>query len=302
MISILPKVSVFLPTYNQRPFVREAIESVLAQGYQNLEVVIGDDGSIDGTQQILQEYKDKHPNLIKLLLSLKNEGITSNCNKILEACTGEYIALFAGDDIWLPGKIHRQVELMQAAPSAVICATKVEWFDDASGRTILTHPPEVTVEVSAMSVIRAAAYIAGAGPSLLVRSSAVPKAGFEPMLPMVSDWLFYVEILRSGVAIFDGQVFARYRRHTGNTSQRLSIIFREHIKTMSLVRHRYPDMGSDIDEYMQDYLKYYMVAIFRTPNDWGLKLYCLYVVVRHFQLRSFVRILRNRVIKRLARA
>lgn len=302
MSSTYPKVSVFLPTYNQERFVREAIDSVLVQGYPNLEIVIGDDGSTDGTQQILQEYTERNPQLIKLLLAPKNEGITSNCNKILRACTGEYIALFAGDDIWLPGKLHRQVELMQATPSAAICATKVEWFDDVSGKTILIHPPDATVDTSAMSVIRAAAYIAGCGPSLLVRSSAVSKGGFEPALPMVSDWLFYIEILRKGGALFEGQVLARYRRHPDNTSNNLSIIFREHIRTVSLVKLRYPDMQNDIDDYMQHYLKSYIVAIFRSSNNGALKRYCLYVAVRHFRLKSVLRILRSRAAKRLAGA
>jgi glycosyltransferase involved in cell wall biosynthesis len=302
MSSTYPRVSVHLPTYNQRPFVREAIESVLAQGYPNLEIVIGDDGSNDGTQQILQEYKEKNPHLIKLLLAPKNEGITSNCNKILKACTGEYIAIFAGDDVWLPGKLHRQIELMQAAPSAVICATKVEWFDSADGNVIRIYPPDPTVDTSKMSVIHAAAYIAGSGPSLIIRSSAVPIAGFEPSLPMVSDWLFYIEILRKGSAIFDDQVFARYRRHADNTSNKSSIIFREHIQTMNLVSRRYPEMRSDIDEYMEHYLKNNVLSILRAPNGGALKLYSLYVVMKHFRLRGLVRILQNRAGKFLERS
>jgi glycosyltransferase involved in cell wall biosynthesis len=302
MSSTYPKVSVFLPTYNQRLFVREAIESVLVQGYPNLEIVIGDDGSTDGTQLILQEYKDRFPLLIKLLLAPKNEGITANCNKILRACTGDYVALFAGDDVWLPGKLHTQVDLMQANPNAAICGTRVEWFDSATQAPIKIYPSDTTVDVTAMSAMHAAAYIAGSGPSLLVRSSAIPKGGFETTLSMVSDWLLYIEILRKGGVVFTEQVLARYRRHAANTSTKSSIIFREHIQTMDLVRSRYPDMRGDVGEYMVYYLRNNAFAILRGPNEGALKIYCLYVLMTNFPLMTLVRLLLNRATKLLARA
>ncbi len=302
MNSTHPRVSVFLPTFNQRLFVRDAIESVLVQGYPNLEIVIGDDGSTDGTPLILQEYKNRHPQSIRLLLSPKNEGITANCNNILRACTGEYVAIFAGDDVWLPGKLHTQVEMMQANPDAAICFTRVEWFDSATQAQIKIYPTDTTVDVTAMSVLRAAAYIAGSGPSLLVRSCAIPEGGFEPTLPMVSDWLLYIEILRKGGVVFSERVLARYRRHAANTSAKPAIIFREHIQTMDLVRSRYPDMRTDVSEYMEHYLRSNVPAVLRGPNGGALKLYCLYVLVKNIPLVTLFRLLLGRATKLLARA
>jgi glycosyltransferase involved in cell wall biosynthesis len=291
----LPKVSVFVPTYNQRRFVREALDSVLAQDYPNLEIVVGDDGSVDGTREILLDYQKEHPQLITLLLSPKNEGITANCNKILERCNGEYLALFAGDDVWLPGKLHRQVELMQGNRQAVVCATRVEWFDSASGRVIRVYPSEDSVETSAMNLLHAASFVVGSGPSLLLRRDAAPKTGFETTLPMVSDWLFLIEVLRRGTFILEDRVLARYRRHEDNTSKNSSVVFREHIQTMNLLRLRHTEMRRDIQDYMEHYLINSVPPILRAPNAASLKLYSVYLVVKYVRLKRLWRILRKRI-------
>src|SRR3954466_12075374 len=77
----LPRVSVLMLTYQHAKYVRESVESVLAQNYPNLQIVIGDDASTDGTQDILREYAARHPGLFKLLLAETNQGITKNANQ-----------------------------------------------------------------------------------------------------------------------------------------------------------------------------------------------------------------------------
>ena len=107
-----PLVSVMLPAYNQEEFVREAIESAADQSCSNLEVVVSDDGSTDGTVDIILECARKYPGRVIPLVNQPHFGITGNCNRNLKACKGRYIAFSAGDDVFLPGKITKQVEFI----------------------------------------------------------------------------------------------------------------------------------------------------------------------------------------------
>ncbi len=85
-------VSVAIITYNQKEYLNMCIESVLAQDYENIEIVVADDGSTDGIQEMLKVYKEKYPDKFILVLADKNKGITKNTNLVHFACKGKYIA------------------------------------------------------------------------------------------------------------------------------------------------------------------------------------------------------------------
>ena len=93
MSNYSPKVSVMIVTYNQENLIGETIESVISQDYPNLEIVVADDASVDGTQSVIKAYQEKYPLQIKPVLNPVNLGITGNCNAALAACTGELVAM-----------------------------------------------------------------------------------------------------------------------------------------------------------------------------------------------------------------
>lgn len=256
MRAAYPKVSVFVITYNQQIFVREAIESILMQHYPNLEIVIGDDGSTDGAQEILLQYQEKHPGLFKLILSQSNEGITANCNKIVKECTGEYIAWLGGDDIWMPGKLLKQVNLMEDNPHASLCVSKVEWFDGKTNKTMFTYP-HGDFNVENMNLIDTACYIGCNGSSYMFRRSAIPEYGFEPSISMFSDWLFVIETLRNGSLVFINEALARYRRHGESMSNFPDLIFKEHMQTLFMLESKYEDMREDVSGFIKRYTLLY---------------------------------------------
>jgi glycosyltransferase involved in cell wall biosynthesis len=102
-------------TYNHAPYVSQAIESVLAQITDfSLELVIGDDCSVDGTAQICFDYARRDPR-VKLLMRDSNVGVWENFSDVLAACQGEYVAICEGDDFWTdPYKLAKQVALLDA--------------------------------------------------------------------------------------------------------------------------------------------------------------------------------------------
>ncbi len=114
-----PIVSVVMIAYNLEKYLPSAIESVLDQQTNfKVELVIGEDCSIDNTRAIALEYQQKYPGLIRVLLPEKNQGLTPNCVATHNACIGKYIALLDGDDYWThPLKLQRQVEFLESNPN-----------------------------------------------------------------------------------------------------------------------------------------------------------------------------------------
>jgi glycosyltransferase involved in cell wall biosynthesis len=131
---VTPKVSVVVPIYNQAPFIRETVESVFAQDHENVELVLSDDGSTDGTSEILREYEARDPQRVKVIASERNTGIAGAFNRALDVHTGEYIAWLGGDDVMLPGKLRRQVALLEERRDVIGCCHDAEVFDSESGR------------------------------------------------------------------------------------------------------------------------------------------------------------------------
>ena len=128
------KVSVAMITYNQKAYVAQAVESVLQQECTfDYELVIGEDRSTDGTREIVEEFARCHPGRIRLLDADENLGAQRNLARVLEACTGEYVAWLDGDDYWTsPSKLQRQADYLDEHPGCALCCHNI-CFADESG-------------------------------------------------------------------------------------------------------------------------------------------------------------------------
>ena len=117
------KLSVLITTYNQRQYIREALDSVLMQDVDfDYEVVVGDDASTDSTPAILKEYAEKYPGRFHLLLRERHMGPASNFYATLEACGGQYVALLEGEDYWTSSqKLKKQVAFLDKNQDYVCC-------------------------------------------------------------------------------------------------------------------------------------------------------------------------------------
>ena len=106
-------VSVIIPTYNRAKTIERAVDSVLAQTWKELEVIVVDDGSTDQTNEVLKAYGDK----IRVI-HRQNGGASAARNTGIKAATGEIISFLDSDDEWLPSKTERQVNLLQRTESS----------------------------------------------------------------------------------------------------------------------------------------------------------------------------------------
>ncbi|MET3926350.1 glycosyltransferase [Devosia sp. 2618] len=106
------KVSIVMPAYNSQAYISSAISSIQAQTFPDWEIMISDDGSIDGTIDIVRKLQAGDPR-IRLLMSAKNGGAAKARNAAIEAAAGRYIAFLDSDDLWKPKKLERQIAFMQ---------------------------------------------------------------------------------------------------------------------------------------------------------------------------------------------
>jgi glycosyltransferase involved in cell wall biosynthesis len=284
-----PKVSIAIITYNQKEFLRECIESCLAQTYENIQIVIADDCSTDGTQELLQAYKKKYPHLIDLCLADKNVGITANSNAANEACTGDYVAWLGGDDIMFPEKLEKQVEFMERNVDITISYHDLDVFMSTSNETLhklseIAKPREGGVEL----LVRYGCFL-GASSAMVRKTGSLPK--FDSRVPIASDWLYWIRCLESGGKIgYLPHILGRYRRHSKNiTGSRKSLqnsSLQDHFITCAILKSEFPEFISLIcsreSELLLQCINY---------NDRKNLVYKLASLKNKFNLKSFYKIL-----------
>lgn len=189
-----PKVSVVIPTYNRAAKVPLGIESVLAQTFSDLEVVVVDDGSSDGTGDVLRE---KFGSRIRYFPQA-NQGASAARNKGIELARGEWIAFLDSDDQWEKDKLEWQFKALERfGPQCAGCYTDVKLFNNSETRTFFQlaeanyrHEGEMGVSTDALRML---VRPGGAGmvvclSSFMVRADVVRKSGgFDLKLPYSQD-------------------------------------------------------------------------------------------------------------------
>lgn len=237
-----PLVSVLVATYNQERHIEETVDSILAQDWRPLQVIVADDASTDGTAALLNRLAALHKEL-HLVAGGTNVGIGANTNRGWAACQGEYCALLGGDDLMLPGKLTAQVDWFSADDQRALCGHAVEHFDSDTGAAIRVEDVAPTGRKG------------GAGPtafieqwnvfpgvSLMFRSAFAPRSGFDARLKWTAERKFTIELLMGGGAFgaIPG-VLTRYRRHPRQTTQTFQdALWAEAFMTQAIIEAEYP--------------------------------------------------------------
>lgn len=259
-----PLVSVFIPTYNHQEFIKETLESALTQDYPNFEIICGDDASTDDTQKILKQYQKQYPDKIKLILHKKNLGVTLNCNSILEACNGKYIAMFAGDDLMLYNRISKVVSAFEENTNMTICYHDCEIFDSPTNKKIymltdVAKPPTK----SAASLLKKGTFFTG--PCVSVRADIAKKIKYDERIKIMSDFLFFIELAAHGEIGYIPEMLSRYRRHPNNASNKKNY-YDEYFLTLAIVRDKYPKLAKYTNPYEASLFKAKMIRLFESKQ------------------------------------
>lgn len=210
------KVSVILPIYNGARFVREAIDSVLAQSYRAYEVVIVNDGSLDESEAVIRPYYLNRPNFKYVAQS--NQGVAAARNAGIALAEGELLTLLDQDDLWLPEKLAMQVRYMDEHPEVGLLHTLVG-FVDAQSRAM----DRVAGWVSECSGWCTEKLLQGNPIAPLTamfrRSCVAAVGGFDSACESADDWDLWLRISRHAQVGFLDVVTGLYRYHESNVSK-----------------------------------------------------------------------------------
>ena len=216
-------VSVIIPTYNRPDYLREAVDSVFAQTYPFIEILVIDDGSSDEgalTKSALKPYlsaESLSSHMLKVTyLYQKNRGLVPAVNRGLALARGEYIQRLDDDDRLLPEKIARSVEVFQAHPEVGLVATGY-YHIDAEGKRIHTCPPRPCADPTRLLNILMWCISTCAG--VMVRSLAHQKVGVYRDIK-AQDYEMWIRVAKEFKVETINLPLAEYRRHQGNSTHR----------------------------------------------------------------------------------
>jgi len=207
-----PLVSVVITCFNHVNYITDAVESVLSQDYPNIELIVIDDGSTDGSESLLGELAEKHGFKV---VHQKNSGVAEATNNGLSLCRGKYVATLDSDDVFFSDKLRKQVLFMEQHPDIAVCGGALLLID-AEGR--ISSPrrfPEYR-ELNFEDVLMEKKDII-ASSSALIRKDVIDKLGGYNPEYRIQDLYFWLKITAAGYKIAGlRDVLIYYREHGAN--------------------------------------------------------------------------------------
>lgn len=204
------KVQILISTYNGELYIREQLDSLLRQTYQNLEILIRDDGSRDETREILKEYEKKYSNI--RVYCEENVGVTKSFFELLKKSDADYIAFCDQDDVWLEEKIEKAVEMLEKIEGpALYCSNKI--LVDSKLNVIAENNHRKLTPGFENAVVEC---ICTGCTSMMNRSLAENIKEHIPKKAIIHDWWCYLVASYLGKVIFDDNSYIWYRQHGGN--------------------------------------------------------------------------------------
>lgn len=215
-----PRISVVIPAFNAAGYIAQALESVAAQDMAELEVIVVDDGSSDGTAKVVAEG---FPWVT--LLRKENGGAGSARNLGVAHARGSHVAFLDADDVWLPGKLHAQWAYLQADPDCHFCCTAFEHWIPEDGEAAWVHPrdgadaldPERSGWVYHLLLLDCFVWTSTV---LVERHLLAQVGGFDESLRLGQDYDLWLRIARRSPVHCLATPFARYRHHARSATAR----------------------------------------------------------------------------------
>ena len=203
-----PRVSVIIPTYNRAAMLRQALESVRLQQMEGVEIIVVDDGSTDGTPRVVQEFQ---PGIVYLKQS--QQGVAAARNLGIRHSKAPYIAFLDSDDLWLPGKLKKQIEFLQSRPGIGLLYARM-WSYHVDSPDQRRLDPRVVARTF-HDLLNGPNTVTTS--TVMVRRECFDTVGvFDPRLRAAEDHELWLRIVRRFPIAFLDEVVAEYRRHGNN--------------------------------------------------------------------------------------
>ncbi|GAB4437348.1 MAG: glycosyltransferase [bacterium] len=222
------EVSVIIPTYNRKDFLREALLSVYNQTYKDFEVIVYDDGSTDDTTQMIETIKKYYP--IKYISSEINRGPSFARNRAVEAAQGRYIAFLDSDDLWLKNKLKEQICFMKDK-SIKICQTDEIWIRKGKRVNPLKKHAKPSGDVFERSLDLC---LVSPSAVMMEKEIFIKHNGFDEKLPACEDYDLWLRIsAKEKIYLLEKKLVIKRGGHKDQLSTAIPYLDRYRVYSMS---------------------------------------------------------------------
>ena len=206
-----PLVSVLMPAYNSELYIAEAIQSILNQTYQNIELIIFDDGSSDKTRQVIEGFAD--PRIIKIL-SDQNCGVVRARNEMIERASGKYIALMDADDIANSTRLEKQIDFLEAG-ECDLCGSAQWVLDEGSGKIKKSKDKFSDADLRALLSV----YCSLCNSAMTGKAEIFKRFKYDTSILTSEDYYLWVQMAAAGFRFLNlSERLITYRRYPAQTS------------------------------------------------------------------------------------
>jgi glycosyltransferase involved in cell wall biosynthesis len=216
-------VSAVIPVHDGADYVGAAIRSVVSQTFPVLECIVVNDGSTDGTSDVLASFGDDI-----VVITQAQSGVSAARNRGAEQARGDLIAFLDHDDEWVPTKLERQLSALAPTDMMVLCALQVVAADGEPLEVKHLGPAERLVQ--GMLLFDGTPYLSCSSSCVVRRDAFLAMEGFDRSLSMSADWDFLMRVLLEGGLSYIDEPLVRYRVHDSNMSRHVDLMERDMIR------------------------------------------------------------------------
>jgi glycosyltransferase involved in cell wall biosynthesis len=262
---MMPKVSVIIPTYNRLSMLKEAVESVLAQDFEDMELIVVDDGSTDGTGEEMKGYGGR----VKVLQHSENRGVSVARNRGILLAKGKYIAFLDSDDLWVKGKLKIQVTFLDDNPPYPLCYTDEIWI--RKGKRV--NPKIKHSKYSGWIFEKCLPLCTISPSSAVMRKTLFSKVGlFDEALPVCEDYDFWLRVsARFPIFFINRKLIIKRGGHPDQLSQRSWGNDRYRVIALEKILsepHLTPEEREFVLEEMKKKCQILSNGFFKRKNEW----------------------------------
>lgn len=282
-------ISIIVITYNSRATILDTLDSINRQSYRNIELVISDDHSTDGTVEICNQWIAQHTSrfsYVRLLSIDCNTGVSANCNRGVKAVSleAEWIKLIAGDDMLMPDCIENYIDFIDNHSDArVVFSDIISFMNDIKSGFIKSKPSRVQCKLGVSSLEYQLLYFKYFGqftlsPTLFFHRSISEKVIFDERVPMVEDVAFNYNLLKNGIRIFYMPMNTVYYRIGDSISHQITCFFSQNFINSAQLYKEY---------YKIDIPKSFLGTLVSLKNYLAMIRFNFFVYVLHNKRNTF---------------
>ena len=275
----MTKISVLMPVYNTpENYLREAVESILAQTCADFEFLILNDASTDdNVEKVINSYDDKR---IRYWQNDRNLGISLSRNKLIGLSRGEYLAVFDHDDVSLPERLEKQAAFLDAHPEVGVVGC---WYRILGTENKVSRFPAEDAEIKEIMVNSCCI----CHPASMIRRSVLVEhnIGYESDYTPAEDYALWCRLLSKTRFANLPEVLFAYRNHEGNTSHLQREKMRDaSIRIQNFVRRDNPELWAAAEAKMQETVKIRLLPLLTIKRSRNRELWLLFGFVRLFDV------------------